>query len=48
VFHSESEHILGMNGLVFGVLLILAGFVAYWAQSAMNGNARRDFAPPEP
>jgi len=34
VFHSESERILGVNGLLFGVLLILAGFVAYWAQSA--------------
>jgi amino acid transporter len=51
VFHSESEHILGMNGLVFGVLLILAGFVAYWAQSAINsnpGNTPLASAPPEP
>ena len=29
--HGESEHILGMNGLVFGALLILGGFVAYLA-----------------
>jgi amino acid transporter len=40
VLHSESERILGVNGLLFGVLLILAGFVAYWAQSAASGGAR--------
>ena len=28
---SESETILGMNGLVFGLFIILAGFVMYFA-----------------
>jgi amino acid transporter len=34
VVHSESERIMGLNGLLFGVLLILAGFLAYWAATA--------------
>jgi hypothetical protein len=34
VVHSETERVLGMNGLVFGVLLILAGFLAYWAATS--------------
>ena len=45
VLHSESERILGVNGLLFGVLLILAGFVAYWAQSAASGGVRVTTAP---
>jgi amino acid transporter len=45
VFHSESERILGVNGLLFGVLLILAGFVAYWAQSAASGGVHVTTAP---
>jgi amino acid transporter len=45
VFHSESERILGVNGLLFGVLLILAGFVAYWAQCAMGTGSRFTPAP---
>jgi amino acid transporter len=52
VFHSEEERILGMNGLVFGVLLMLAGFVAYRLQYVVNGNSRlasaaAESAPPE-
>jgi len=31
--------------LLFGVLLILAGFVAYWAQSAASGGVRVTTAP---
>jgi len=33
VYASESERILGMSGLVFGVILIGAGFVAYGANA---------------
>jgi amino acid transporter len=29
VYGSETERILGMNGLTFGVILIVAGFVVY-------------------
>ena len=47
VFHSEGERILGMNGLLFGALLILAGFVAYWAASSNGVNARLAAAPPD-
>jgi amino acid transporter len=38
VVHGEDETILGMNGLIFGVLIILAGFVAYWATLAFSRN----------
>ena len=34
--HGESEQIWGMSGLVFGLLLIAGGFLAYWAQSAIR------------
>jgi amino acid transporter len=47
VFHSESERILGVNGLLFGVLLIVAGFVVYWAQNALVAAARFVPAPPD-
>ena len=47
VLHSESEQVLGMNGLAFGVLLIGAGFVTYWAQNAVNRKGRRAPAPPK-
>ncbi len=30
IVHSNREQILGMNGFVFGALMILSGFVAYW------------------
>ena len=36
VVHSESERVLGMNGLLFGVLLIIAGFAAYWATAGLG------------
>jgi amino acid transporter len=36
IVHGESEQILGMNGLVFGLLLIGAGFVAYWVKSTFR------------
>ena len=39
VLHSESERILGVNGLLFGLLLIVAGFAAYWAQCAIGPGA---------
>jgi amino acid transporter len=33
--HSDHEQVLGMNGLLFGLLIIVGGFVVYWAASAM-------------
>jgi len=33
--HSDQERILGINGLLFGVVIIAAGFIAYWAISAV-------------
>jgi amino acid transporter len=33
VIHSEHEEVLGMNGLIFGALLITAGFAVYHATS---------------
>ncbi|MGD0962402.1 MAG: APC family permease [Candidatus Acidiferrales bacterium] len=45
MFHSESERILGVNGLLFGVLLMVAGFIAYWAQSAIGTGVRLAPAP---
>jgi amino acid transporter len=29
IFRSDSEHILGMSSLIFGILLIAGGFFAY-------------------
>jgi amino acid transporter len=34
--HSQHEQMLGMNGLVFGALIILAGFVVYAATSSFR------------
>jgi amino acid transporter len=34
--HGESEHIFGMNGLSFGLLLIFGGFLAYWGRTAVK------------
>jgi amino acid transporter len=34
---SERETILGMNGLVFGVMIIAAGFVGYLATKKLRG-----------
>jgi amino acid transporter len=38
---SERETILGMNGLVFGVMIMLAGFVGYLATKKLRGSAIR-------
>lgn len=35
IIHSDHEQVLGMNGLLFGVLMIVAGFVIYRATSAV-------------
>jgi len=35
VIHSGHETVLGLNGLVFGALVILAGFMVYWATSSV-------------
>jgi amino acid transporter len=37
--HGESEQIWGMNGLVFGALLIVGGFVLYWVKSAIKSDS---------
>jgi hypothetical protein len=34
--HGESEHIFGMNGLAFGFLLIIGGFLVYWGSAAVK------------
>ena len=34
--HSERETVLGMNGLTFGALIVLAGFAAYLASSPLR------------
>jgi hypothetical protein len=36
IVHGEGEQILGMSGLTFGLLLIGAGFAAYWAKSTFR------------
>ncbi len=36
VVHGEGETILGMTGLVFGMILIAAGFLVYWATSSLR------------
>jgi amino acid transporter len=36
IVHGESEQILGMNGLAFGLLLIGGGFLAYWVKSLIR------------
>jgi amino acid transporter len=45
IFRSDHEVILGMNSLIFGALLILAGFVAYALDAAIRG-ARQEPPPP--
>jgi amino acid transporter len=35
VIHSDHETVAGMNGLAFGLLVMVAGFVAYWATSSV-------------
>jgi amino acid transporter len=41
VIHGQDEHILGMNGLVFGLLLISGGFVA-WGLKSLVGKIGSD------
>jgi len=36
IVHGESEQILGMSGLTFGLLLIGGGFLAYWLKSLIR------------
>ena len=43
VIHGEQERVLGLNGLVFGLLLIGAGFASYYATSPFR-RARRETA----
>jgi amino acid transporter len=38
VLHSQGEQVLGMNALIFGVLLIVTGFLVYWATCAVKNN----------
>ena len=45
IFRSEHEVILGMNSLIFGTLLILAGFLAYALDAAIRA-ARQEPPPP--
>jgi amino acid transporter len=39
VLHGGSETVLGMNGLVFGLVIIVAGFVAYLATARLRRRA---------
>ena len=41
VLHGGSETVLGMNGLVFGMVIILAGFVVYLATAPLRRRALR-------
>jgi amino acid transporter len=36
IVHGEGEQILGISGLAFGLLLIAAGFVVYWATTRLR------------
>jgi amino acid transporter len=40
IVRGEREQVLGMNGLVFGFLLIVSGFLVYWAKASVQ-NGRR-------
>ena len=40
IVRGQREQVLGMNGLVFGLLLIAGGFLVYWAKGAAQ-NGRR-------
>jgi len=42
VVHGGSETVLGMNGLVFGFVIIVAGFVVYLATARLR---RRNLRP---
>jgi amino acid transporter len=39
--HGEREAVLGMNGLTFGALIVLAGFAAYFASAPVRRARRR-------
>ena len=39
VAHGGSETVLGMNGLVFGLVIIVAGFVVYLATARLRRKA---------
>jgi amino acid transporter len=41
VAHGGSETVLGMNGLVFGLVIIVAGFVVYLATARLRQKALR-------
>ena len=41
VVHGESERVLGINGLVFGLLIIVAGFVVYLATGRLRRRTMR-------
>ncbi len=41
VVHGGSETVLGMNGLVFGTVIIFAGFVVYLATARLRRRALR-------
>jgi amino acid transporter len=36
IVHSQHESVLGMNGLVFGLLIIAAGFLVYYLMSPLR------------
>jgi amino acid transporter len=38
VLQSQGERVLGMNALLFGMLLIITGFLLYWATYALRSN----------
>jgi len=42
---SQSETVLGMNGLLFGVIIILVGFVVYGATRGLRKNVTSPDAP---
>ena len=38
IVHGETEHVWGMSGPMFGLLLIAGGFFAYWAKRAVKND----------
>jgi len=36
LLYSQGDQVLGMNGLTFGVLMVLAGFAVYFATSPLR------------
>ena len=48
VIHGEQERVLGLNGLVFGLLLIGAGFASYYATSPFRRARRAAAATKDP